>query len=62
LQKRFFRPAPIRALLLEGKFAELCARDASLYGSLSQLNQEERVALIGYLQSQVSLKDFEQVA
>jgi type I restriction enzyme R subunit len=51
-----------RFLLQEGKFAELRARDASLYGSLSQLSPDEREALIGYLQSQVPLKDFEQVA
>ncbi len=51
-----------RFLLQEGKFAELRARDASLYGSLSQLSAEERESLIGYLQSQVSLKEFEQVA
>ncbi|MBI3413797.1 MAG: DEAD/DEAH box helicase family protein [Verrucomicrobia bacterium] len=51
-----------RFLLQEGKFAELRARDASLYGSLSQLSPEEREALIGYLQSQVQLKDFEGVA
>ncbi len=31
-----------RFLLQEGKFAELRARDASLYGSLSQLNPQER--------------------
>ena len=51
-----------RFLLQEGKFAELRARDASLYGSLSQLEPQEREALIGYLQSQVPLKDFAQVA
>ncbi len=51
-----------RFLLQEGKFGELRARDASLYGSLSQLEPQEREALIGYLQSQVPLKDFEQVA
>jgi type I restriction enzyme, R subunit len=51
-----------RFLLQEGKFAELRARDASLYGSLSQLSPQEREALIGYLQSQVPLKDFAQVA
>ena len=50
-----------RFLLQEGQFAEVRARDASLYGSLSQLSPEEREALIGYLQSQVPLKDFEQV-
>jgi type I restriction enzyme R subunit len=51
-----------RFLLQEGKFAELRARDASLYGSLSQLPAEERDALIAYLQSQVPLKEFEQAA
>ena len=51
-----------RFLLQEGKFGELRARDASLYGSLSQLEPLEREALIGYLQSQVPLRDFEQVA
>ena len=51
-----------RFLLQEGKFAELRARDASLYGSLSQLSPQEREALIGYLQSQVPLKEFELVA
>jgi type I restriction enzyme R subunit len=51
-----------RFLLQEGKFAELRARDANLYGSLSRLEPQEREALIGYLQSQVPLKDFEQVA
>jgi hypothetical protein len=51
-----------RFLLQEGKPAELRARDASLYGSLSKLAPEEREALIGYLRSQLPLKDFEQVA
>lgn len=51
-----------RFLLQEGKFAELRARDASLYGSLARLALAEREALIGYLQSQVPLKDFEQAA
>ncbi len=49
-----------RHLLQEGKFAELRACDASLYNSLSQLSPQEREALIGYLQSQVPLKEFEQ--
>ena len=51
-----------RMLLVEGRFAELRARDASLFASLSQLAAEERGALIGYLQSQVPLKEFEQAA
>jgi hypothetical protein len=51
-----------RMLLEEGGFAELSARDASLYGSLSQLTAQERGALIGYLQSQVPLKEFERAA
>jgi hypothetical protein len=45
-----------------GRFAELRARDASLFGSLSQLPVPERAALIGYLQSQVPLQEFELVA
>lgn len=51
-----------RFLLQEGKFADLRARDASLFNSLSQLESQEREALIGYLQSQVPLKEFELVA
>ena len=51
-----------RMLLEEGRFAELRARDASLYSSLSLLAEPERRALIGSLQSQVPLKDFEQAA
>ncbi len=51
-----------RFLVQEGKFAELRARDDSLYGSLTQLAPEERTALVTYLQSQVPLKDFEQAA
>ena len=47
-----------RFLLEQGKFAELRARDASLYGSLSQLEPEEREALVGYLRSEVALKEF----
>ena len=47
-----------RFLLQEGKFAELRARDASLYGSLSRLEPQEREALIGYLQSNVHLSEF----
>ena len=48
-----------RAMLMEGRFAELRARDASLYGSLSQLSTHERDTLLSYLQSQVSLKQFD---
>lgn len=51
-----------RLLLQEGKFAELRARDASLYGSLAQLEPQERELLIGYLQSQVPLTEFKMVA
>jgi type I restriction enzyme R subunit len=47
-----------RFLLQEGKFAELRARDASLYGSLSKLEPQEREALIGYLQTNVALNEF----
>jgi len=48
-----------RALLEEGDFAELIARDQTLFGSLSKLPIHERTALIGYLQAQVPLKEFE---
>ncbi len=51
-----------RLLLEEGRFAELRAHDASLFGSLSHLSPPERQALIGYLQSQVPIKEFEIVA
>jgi type I restriction enzyme R subunit len=51
-----------RFLLQRGKFAELRARDANLYGSLAKLEIKERDALIGYLQSEVALKEFEMVA
>jgi hypothetical protein len=46
-------------LLEEGRFAELRSRDASLYDTLSQLELQERGALISYLQSQVPLSEFE---
>jgi type I restriction enzyme R subunit len=58
----FLLDAVSRLLLEEGRFPELRARDASLYGALSQLAGEERQALMTYLQSAVSLRDFEQVA
>ena len=51
-----------RFLLQEGKFAELRARDASLYDSLSKLAPPELEVLIDYLQRQVPLKEFEQAA
>lgn len=51
-----------RMLLEEGRFPELRAQDANLYASLSKLEPEERKALVAYLQSQVSLKDYEKVA
>lgn len=51
-----------RTLLEKGNFAELSARDRTLFGSLSKLPIDERSSLIGYLQSQVPLKDFELAA
>ena len=51
-----------RMLLESGLFPELRARDASLYLSLSQLSPQERQALVGYLQLQVPLTEFDQVA
>jgi len=58
----FLLDAQSRALLEEGRFAELRSRDASLFNSLSQLAVQEREALIGYLQSQVPLREFELAA
>lgn len=51
-----------RLLIEEGRFPELRARDPALFGALQRLEQPERVALIGYLQSQVSLEAFELAA
>jgi len=51
-----------RRFLQEGRFPELRARDASLYSALTRLAQEERTKLIGYLQTAVTLKDFERAA
>jgi hypothetical protein len=51
-----------RTLLEEGNFAELSARDRTLFGSLSKLPIHERAEFIGYLQSQVPLKEFELAA
>ena len=50
-----------RALLEQGRYAELRSRDASFSSSLSQLSNQEREVLIGYLQSQVPLSEFELV-
>lgn len=49
-----------RMLLEQGQFPALRARDPNLYASLSQLAPLERESLIGYLQSHVALKEFEQ--
>ena len=51
-----------RKFLEQGKFPDLRARDANLYGALSSLPQVEREALVRYLQTEVSLKDFEKAA
>jgi len=51
-----------RDFLLDGRFAELRARDASLYNALSRLAPEERETLMAYLQAQVPLNEFEQAA
>lgn len=58
----FLLDADCRTMLVEGRFAELRAHDASLYGSLSLLSTQERDTLLGYLQSEVSLKQFELAA
>jgi hypothetical protein len=51
-----------RMLLETGRFAEFRARDANLYGSQSELSPPEKEALVGYLQSQVPLEEFDEVA
>ena len=51
-----------RMLLEEGRFAELRARDASLYGALLRLAEQEREILIKYLRTNVALRDFEHAA
>lgn len=50
-----------RMLLEKGRFAELRSRDPNLFRSLQRLAPVERNTLIGYIQSQVPLKDFEPV-
>lgn len=51
-----------RAMLTEGRFAELRARDVSLYNSLSQLNTQTRDTMLAYLRTQVALPLFELAA
>ncbi len=51
-----------RKLVEQGKFPDLRARDANLYAALSALPTFEREALVRYLQTEVSLKDFEKAA
>ena len=51
-----------RRLLEQGKFPDLRARDANLYGALSALPPAEREALVRYLQTEVRLQDFERAA
>ena len=51
-----------RHLLEQGKFPDLRARDPNLHAALSALPAEERDALVRYLKTEVSLKDFERAA
>jgi type I restriction enzyme R subunit len=51
-----------RQLLELGRFPDLRARDPSLHAALSALPAEEREALVSYLKTEVSLKDFEKAA
>ncbi len=51
-----------RLLLQKGKFADLRARDASLFGALARLPADERQALMGYVQATVPLREFEMAA
>lgn len=51
-----------RQLLELGRFPDLRARDPNLHAALSALPAGERDALVRYLQTEVSLKDFEKAA
>jgi type I restriction enzyme R subunit len=51
-----------RRLLEQGKFPNLRARDPNLHAALSALPAEERDALVRYLKTEVSLKEFEKAA
>jgi type I restriction enzyme, R subunit len=51
-----------RQLLELGNFPSLRARDPNLHAALSALPPPEREALVGYLKTEVSLKDFEKAA
>ena len=58
----FLLDLPCRQLLENGRFAELRARDASLYASLTKLTPEDRERLLQYLRANVALSDFERAA
>jgi hypothetical protein len=51
-----------RQLVELGRFPDLRARDPNLHAALSVLPAEERDALVRYLKTEVSLKDFEKAA
>ncbi len=51
-----------REPLMEGRFAELRARDAGLSRALRALTPEERNAMLRYLQTEVPLADYDQAA
>ncbi len=51
-----------RQLLELGNFPSLRARDPNLHAALSALPPAERETLVGYLKTEVSLKDFEKAA
>jgi type I restriction enzyme R subunit len=54
---------PVSRQLLElRRFPDLRARDPNLHAALSALPAEEREALVSYLKTEVSLKDFEKAA
>ena len=58
----FLLDPPCRQLLEDGRFAELRARDASLYASLTKLTPEDRARLLRHLRANVALSDFERAA
>ena len=51
-----------RELLVEGRFAELRARDAGLSRALAALPPEDRAAMVRHIQAEIPLSDYDQAA
>lgn len=52
----------VRFLINEGRFAELRASDAGVYLAISTLSPDERDSLLQYIQTEISLSEFEKAA